>query len=253
MESLIGQQLIHTYQNSLVIASFVTSAIGAFIGLLCARAMFRPNGTLDKNMACAAALSLGGVGIWAMHFVGMLAYHVNIPVQYDMLTTLISLLAAILFSGIALVLAGGGGKFSYKGWAIGSVLAGLGVAAMHYMGMFAMTMSASMTLDIPTVILSVFIAIAAASAALWITFHVRRTWLQFLSGIVMAAAVCSMHYVGMSAATLICTAPVETSGWVIGGSNLDFWVVVVSAFALLYPYVLGSKRLAAILFNAARN
>jgi NO-binding membrane sensor protein with MHYT domain len=249
MEPIVGQLLTPEYRFNLVVLSFLISCLGSYAALQCARWMFRPDGTLDRKMTFAAAVALGGVGIWAMHFVGMLAYRLNVEVSYDIVPTLGSLLVAIVISGAALILAGGRGKFSVTGWIGGSVLAGLGVAAMHYLGMHAMRLPAAMSFDMTRVAISVAIAITAAAAALWIAFHVNSSRLRMASGVVMGLAVCSMHYVGMTAASLICTSAPPPADWVIRGSNVDVWVLMMSGGVLMYLYYLASTRLIAQLSN----
>lgn len=249
MEPVVGQLLTPEYRFNLVVLSFLISCLGSYAALQCARWMFRPDGTLDRKMTFAAAVALGGVGIWTMHFVGMLAYRLDVEVSYDIVPTLGSLLVAVAISGAALVLAGGRGKFSVIGWIGGSVLAGLGVAAMHYLGMYAMRLPAAMSFDMTRVAASVAIAIAAAAAALWIAFHVNNSLLRMASGVVMGLAVCSMHYVGMTAASLICTSSTPTADWVIRGSNVDVWVLMMSGAVLMYLYYLASTRLIAQLSN----
>lgn len=243
MEVVAGQVLTPEYRINLLILSYVIACLGSVMAIQCTRMMYRKDGTLDWPMTIGAAVALGGVGIWSMHFIGMLAYRVEVSVSYHVLPTVASLLAAILISGIALVLAGGRGRFSKAGWLAGSVLAGLGVAAMHYLGMYAMNMQATMTLDMQRVALSVGIAIAAAAAALWLAFHLNSLTHRLAAGLVMGLAVCSMHYTGMSAATLICTATPPEAAWVIRSTRLDLWVTITAVSVLAYLYWLVALRL----------
>lgn len=243
MEPIPGQLLVHQYHLGLVVLSYFISCLGSFVALQCTRWMFRPDGSIDRQMTIASAVAFGGVGVWAMHFVGMVAFQLDVLVSYSLLPTLGSLVAAIFIAGTGLVLAGGRGKFSTSGWLIGSVLTGLGVAAMHYLGMSAMRLQAAMTFDPAIVALSVVIAITASAAALWIAFNVKSNMLRLASGFVMGAAVCSMHYLGMSAATLICTTAVPASFFQIRGAHLDIWVLMISSGVLLYLVYLASHRL----------
>jgi NO-binding membrane sensor protein with MHYT domain len=179
-------------------------------------------------------VALGGIGIWSMHFIGMVAYRLPVAIAYDITLTAVSLLAAIVIAGLALYLAGSGrGKFSKAGWLAGSLLAGIGVCVMHYMGMFAMNMRASMEFDLVVVALSVVIAVTAAAAALWLAFHLKRTSHQLGAAAVMGLAVCTMHYVGMSAATMICTAAAPSDAFTVGGRYLVLMVFGVAGVVLL--------------------
>jgi NO-binding membrane sensor protein with MHYT domain len=243
MEPVAGEILTPEYRENLVAMSYVISVLGSFAALQCARWMIRPDGRTDWAMVAGAAVSLGGVGIWAMHFIGMLAYRVGVNVSYEVIPTVASLIAAIGLSGLALYLTGGRGKFRVAGWLAGSLLAGLGVAGMHYIGMYAMNMRATMSLDIPTVALSVLIAIGAASAALWMAFNLSRWTYRLIAALVMGVAVCMMHYVGMTAATLICTSAEPTGFLTLRAWRMEFWVVLVSLGVLSYVFWISTSRL----------
>jgi NO-binding membrane sensor protein with MHYT domain len=218
------------------------AVLGSFAALQCARHMFDKRGRLDWAMATSAAVSLGGIGIWSMHFIGMLAYRPGVLVAYEVLPTAVSLIAAIVISGLALYLAGRRGRFSIGGWMAGSVLAGLGVCVMHYMGMYAMNMRATMSWDFGLVGLSVVIAIAAATAALWLAFNLSHLSHQIGAAFVMGIAVCAMHYTGMSAVSLICTAKPPPGQWLVANSYLDIVVFATASLALVYIYWLLSGR-----------
>src|ERR1044071_6430773 len=100
-----------------------------------------------------------GSGIWSMHYIGMLAFHLPIPVLYDWPTVLLSLLAAILASGVALF-AVSGKNLGLNRVSIGSIFMGAGIAAMHYIGMAAMRLSAVHQWSRVLVVLSIALAIA---------------------------------------------------------------------------------------------
>ncbi|SFH93508.1 MHYT domain-containing protein, NO-binding membrane sensor [Collimonas sp. OK307] len=236
MEPVLGQLLVPKYSLALVLLSYFISFLGSLLALQCAKWMFRINGSLDWELALCAAIALGGIGIWSMHFIGMQAYRLAVPITYDLLLTVISLIAAIAISGIALYLAGKGGKFTLSGWLAGSLLAGVGVCVMHYMGMYAMHQSAIMSLDPATVGISVGIAIVAAAAALWLAFNLTKLSHRIVAAVVMGVAVCSMHYVGMSAASMICSADLPASMWQISGDDLGIWVFGVASAVLLYIF-----------------
>ena len=190
----VGQVLEPTYGIGMVTLSFLIAVAGSLMALMCARRMFRGDGRLDKTMAVGAAVSLGGIGIWTMHFIGMVAYQLPVSIAYDVWLTLLSLGAAILISGIALYLAGRGQKrFNRGGWMAGSLLAAIGVCAMHYLGMYAMNMRADMQFDATIVAVSAGIAFLAASAALWLAFHVTRFSQMCVAAVLMGVAVCAMH------------------------------------------------------------
>src|SRR5216683_1134355 len=145
-----------------------------------------------------------GTGIWSMHYIGMLACILPLPVAYHWPTVLLSLFAAILASVIALYVVSRQEMSAFRAFA-GSVLMGGGIASMHYIGMAAMRMSAISHYDSFLVVLSVVFAVLISLAALWITFHLRDEkaatgWRKISGAVVMGAAIPIMHYTGMAAA-----------------------------------------------------
>ncbi|MBH1963601.1 MAG: histidine kinase [Comamonadaceae bacterium] len=230
----VGDVLSPRYDILLVVFSYIISVLGSYAALAHTKRLYRPDGTINRSMAAGAAVALGGVGIWSMHFVGMMGYRLPLRVVYDGFWTLISLIAAIVIAGIALLLAGSGGQFSKRGWLLGSVLAGVGVCVMHYMGMYAMSLRADMTLDPLIVLVSFAIAFTASAAALWLAFHVRKAWHRVLASLTMGLAVCAMHYTGMQAAEFVCIASKSPPIWSIGGQYLSQLVFLVVGLVLVY-------------------
>ena len=230
---VIGQVLAPEYSPGLVALSYLVSFAGSLTALMCASRMLKADGRAKFSMLACAAVALGGIGIWSMHFIGMLAYQLPVRIVYEPVLTGVSLVAAIVISGIALYLAGGRRKFSKPGWVAASVLAGVGVCVMHYMGMYAMKLRAAMELDLFIVGVSVVIAVTPAAAALWLSFHTKSLPRQMVAAAVMGLAVCTMHYVGMSAATMICTAPTVAQGLTLGGSDLVLVVFSVVGMVLI--------------------
>jgi NO-binding membrane sensor protein with MHYT domain len=233
---VVGQILSPEYSLGMVALSFLISFAGSLVALICAGRMVGADGKPNLAVVACAAVALGGIGIWSMHFIGMLAYRLPVAISYNMPLTVVSLVAAILISGIALYMAGGRRKFSRSGWLGGSLLAGIGVCVMHYMGMFAMNMRASMNFDLTTVGLSVLIAVTAAAAALWLAFNLRKFTHKVAAAAVMGVAVCTMHYVGMSAASMVCTAAAPVDALAIGGSYMGLTVFGTAGAVLIFIY-----------------
>jgi NO-binding membrane sensor protein with MHYT domain len=229
----VGDILQAQYDVPIIVASYVVSVLGSFAALYHAQHMFKRDGSLYFSTAVGAAVSLGGIGIWTMHFIGMIGYRLPVRVVYDGVLTLLSLVAAIVIAGIALVLAGGRGKFSVPGWLFGSLIAGAGVCVMHYMGMYAMNLRADMNLDLTRVCASVAIAVTAAAAALWLAFHITKNSHRVAASLVMGLAVCAMHYTGMAAAQFICITSKPAPAWSIGGNNLPVLVFAVAGGVLV--------------------
>jgi NO-binding membrane sensor protein with MHYT domain len=160
-------------------------------------------GLARARWLCLAAVAIGAVGIWAMHFIAMLGFSVpGEPILYNVPETVGSMLLAVAVVGTGLFIVGFGDAQGSDRWArlvAGGVIIGVGVAAMHYMGMSAMSMPGAMSYSSPLVVLSVVIAIVAGSTALWIGTWIRGSAATVGAALVMGVAVCGMHYTGMAA------------------------------------------------------
>jgi PAS domain S-box-containing protein len=146
-----------------------------------------------------------GTGIWSMHYIGMLAYSLPVEVYYFWPAVLLSLLAAILASAIALFVVSRD-EMGAIHIGVGGLLMGIGIASMHYIGMEAMRLPAMCRYSSPLVALSVVLAIVISLVALWLTFHLRTEtksmgWRKLASATLMGAAIPVMHYTGMAAVT----------------------------------------------------
>jgi NO-binding membrane sensor protein with MHYT domain len=180
--------------------AYFFSFLGCLLGLFAtARARMLTSGARRARWLVLAAWSIGGTGIWVMHFIAMIGVEVNgAQVYFDLPTTIASWLTAIIVVGVGLFIVGYGRSSTPK-LLLGGLFTGLGVAAMHYTGMGAMRVDGDMSYSSRLVILSVVIAVVAATVALWFTLHVRRAAGFITAGAIMAVAVCGMHYTGMVA------------------------------------------------------
>lgn len=236
-----------SYDLTLIGLSYLISVFGAYTALQLAIGIPAAEGKSMMGWLASAALALGGGAIWSMHFIGMLAYEVNIPVAYDPMITFISAILAVAVVGVGLFIVGRGAASSAK-LVIGGVFTGLGVAGMHYMGMAAMIMPATLSYD-PTLFgLSIIIAVVAATVALWLAFNLRGNIQQFGSAIVMGAAVCGMHYTGMAAVTLKLTGEANVqSGFGISAPQLGIYVFALTSVLLTVILIVGMSRSSQIL------
>ncbi len=187
-----------TFDLTLVAVSYAISVFGSYTGLVLAGQITNLRNAMDRVWLVFAAVALGGGAIWSMHFIGMIAYKAPIPVSYDATLTIVSMLVAILFVGIGLYLVIGQRQMKIATLVGAGVIMGLGVAGMHYTGMYAIQMSGEMHHDEVIVAISLVIAVVASIAALWIAFTMRKTWQKLISAFVMGVAVCGMHYTAMS-------------------------------------------------------
>src|SRR6202043_4129484 len=196
--------LIGSYNYALVALSVLIAMFASYAALDLAGRVTAAGGWIRAVWLLGGAGAMG-TGIWSMHYIGMLAFILPIPVAYHWPTVLLSLFAAILASVIAL------GVVSRRKMGLfraltGSVLMGAGIASMHYIGMAAMRFPAVCEFNSFLVVLSVVFAVVISLAALWITFHFRNEktgigWGKIAGAVVMGAAIPVMHYTGMAAAS----------------------------------------------------
>ncbi|MDX3907732.1 MAG: MHYT domain-containing protein [Pigmentiphaga sp.] len=227
-----GDILPLRFDASLVALSFVISALGAYVALLAAARIRNIRGRVQVGYVAVAGIALGGVGIWSMHFLGMLAQIIPFGVAYGVSHNLLGLAVAVVLAGAALWYVGGA-RFSFRRCLGAGILAGLGVAGMHYIGMGSLRMDAFFLWDPGLVLLSVAIAVAAATAAIWLAFNLTTEVQRVLAALVMAGAVCGMHYVGAAAGTIVCSTPRQFSGWELDGGVLPYAVFLISVVTLI--------------------
>ena len=170
-----------------------------------------------------------------MHFIGMLAYRGDVNYSFDVTQTLLSLAVAIVASGIGFYIAGYA-EPTIPRLIIGGVIMGLGVAGMHYLGMYAMRMNSTITYRPAVVGLSLVIAVVAATVTLFFAFRIGRAWVAAAAALVLGVGICAMHYTGMIAATF--TAPAELSGTAPGGANPLSFALPAFAIASVLLFVL---------------
>jgi PAS domain S-box-containing protein len=167
-----------------------------------------------------------GLGIWSMHYTGMLALQLPVPVLYHIPRVAQSLAAAILASGIALYVASRE-QLTATRTIVGSVVMGAGIATMHYTGMAAMRLPGTIRWSPSLVTLSVIMAIGVSAVALWLAFYYGRettgswSWRKGGSALLMGLAIPSMHYTGMAAATFQSGLGEAAGGSVVPASALS--------------------------------
>jgi NO-binding membrane sensor protein with MHYT domain len=187
-----------TYHPYLVALSILVASLASYTALDLGGHVRVARGLARRAWLVAAAVTMGG-GIWSMHFIGMLAFVMPVPVSYDIELTIFSLVVAIVVTG------GGFYVISRRGASplrlvLSGIFMGLGIVAMHYTGMAAMRGHAELDYDRLFVALSVVIAIGASTAALWLAFQTTDLWQRLIAALVMGLAISGMHYTGMRAA-----------------------------------------------------
>lgn len=187
-----------SYDLGVVALSILVAFQGAYVSLSLARQVPAARGLRLRALLSGAAVTLG-VGIWAMHFIGMLALELPLIVDYDVLMTLVSALVAIIVVGVAMLLVSlrlGRRRLI----ALGATVMGVGIASMHYLGMAAMRADCVTTHAWPIVGLSVLVGIVASALSLWLCLGTARRPPVAFAALAMALAIAGMHYTAMWAA-----------------------------------------------------
>ena len=201
-----GLALAATYDPVLVTLSVVIASLAAYAVLGLAERTSAADRPLAKRSWLAAGAVTMGIGVWAMHFIGMLAFRLPVKVNYDVWITLVSVAPAVLASGIMLHVISQA-RISAGKLIVGGALMGAGIGVMHYTGMAAMRMDAVMRYDPLLFVASVVVAVVLATTALYTKFLAsrgqrsvhRRGWTKLGASLVMGCAVAGMHYTGMAA------------------------------------------------------
>jgi len=232
-----------TYNYWLVVLSVLVATLASYTALDLATRITASKGRSARLWLLGGAFSMG-TGIWSMHFIGMLAFSLPVPMGYDVPITLLSMLIAIVVSGFALYTVSRA-RVAARNLLTGGVLMGLGIASMHYTGMAAMLTSPPIQYDAVLFAASVVIAIGASLAALAIAFALRTDsmWMiyaKYAAALVMGFAITGMHYTGMAAAqfapdTICLAGPLVDNSWMAGTIAVITFLVlsitrVLSAF-----------------------
>ncbi|MGW0249524.1 MHYT domain-containing protein [Nocardia goodfellowii] len=212
--------------------AYVMSVIGSLLGLQCA-VRARRQGQAGAGWLFAAALAIGGTGIWVMHFIAMLGFSIEgAEIRYDVLLTLFSALTAVVVVGIGLFIVIRPQPTVFALLSGGSIT-GIGVGTMHYTGMYAMKSNAHIRYELPIVGVSMLIAVVAATVALWFTLRVKGVGATVTAAMIMGVAVCGMHYTGMASMRAHHTGHTATPAGAEPGQLLAPLLVVISIATML--------------------
>ena len=224
-----------SYDYGLVALSVLLAMFASYAALELAGRVTSARGRVRILWLGCGAIVMG-LGIWAMHYVGMLALNMPITVSYHLPTVILSLLAAIAASAVALFVVSRA-KISLWQEIGGSVVMGGGVAAMHYIGMAAMRCSAVIIYDPRIVTLSIAVAIIVSFVALRLAFGVRDekqvTRRKIISTLVMGSAIPLMHYTGMWAASFFPSGIGPALAHSVGISTIGVVAISTSTLFLL--------------------
>jgi len=224
-----------TYDYRLVALSVVVAIFASYVALDLAGRVTASKGVARSAWLTGGALAMGS-GIWAMHYTGMLAFQLPMRVWYHIPTVLLSLLAAVLASAIALLVVSRQHVTALH-TVVGSVLMGAGIAIMHYTGMAAMRLAAMHHYQPGLWVLSVLLAIVISFVGLLLisySRHENRSWrIKFAISLVMGLAIPVMHYTGMAAVSFVPTVVPPDLSWSMEASAIGSVAVLVVTFVIL--------------------
>ncbi|WP_275749219.1 MHYT domain-containing protein [Hoeflea sp. YIM 152468] len=238
-----GRQTMIMHHNLYLIALSIIVAIQAsYVGLNLALRIPGAFALNRRALIAASAITLS-VGIWSMHFIGMLSMDMAADVDYLVLPTLLSLLLCVLVTGIAVYLAS---LRSRHLLIFAAGVMGLGIATMHYVGMIALNSSARMTYDPVYVVGSFAIAVTASGLALWLAFSAERRPPLFLCATFLGCAVSGMHYSAMEGTSFDFSFAAQGAPTSFMSSDTLAVIVSVVAFAIsgIFMLTLVPKRMA---------
>ncbi len=233
--------LTGSYDYRVVGLSVLLAVLASYAALGVAGRITASRGVIRSAWVTGGAAAMG-LGIWSMHYIGMLAYTLPVTVLYDWPTVLLSLLTAMLASGIALWIAS---RDTMGPWRTcgGGVLMGSGIAAMHYIGMEAMRLPAMCHYSTGLVVLSVILAILISMLALRLTFRLRADatvngWRKLSGAVLMGVAIPVMHYTGMAAVSFVPMAAAESLANSLAISSLGTVAIGSATILVLFLTIL---------------
>lgn len=231
-----------SYNDYIVALSVVIAILASYSALNIAGKISNSKGKTRFFWLWAGAFVMGS-GIWSMHFVGMLAFHLHITVKYNVWLTFVSMAASVISSFIAFYITIPKNVNRHK-MIIGGLFMGSGIVTMHYVGMEAMIMDARIVYDRTLWVLSAVIAFVASYAALFLFLRFRNqtsfSLLKWLSAVIMGIAICGMHYTGMFAARFHGHAGMDMEQessinmFLLGGVSVTIFVILFVSWAAMY-------------------
>jgi len=231
-----------TYNSVLVVLSVIVAILASFSALDLAGRVRSESGSTRFGWIAGGA-GVMGLGIWSMHFVGMLAFHLPTQVRYDFLLMLLSMAVAIAASLLALYVINKP-RLTLSALVPGGVLMGAAIAGMHYIGMASMRPDVHLSYDWSIVLLSIVIAIVASLVALWLAFTFRSdttargTLLKMVSAVVMGFAIAGMHYTGMASAQFAPHHhPMGPGQYIVATGELGRLVFVISILMIILALI----------------
>jgi PAS domain S-box-containing protein len=241
MIPLDGAVMVGSYDHLMVVLSALIAVLASYTALDLAERVTAARGAVRLAWLVSGATVMG-IGIWSMHYSAMMGFRLPVPVLHHWPTTMLSLLAGIAASAIALFVV----SRKRLGWLTalaGSIFQGAGIAGLHYTAMAAMRLPAMCHYSTAMVALSVLFAIAGSLLSLRLTFLFRdqatgRKLRKAASALAMGTAISIMHYTGMAAATFTVSAAVPNLSFAVRLTTLGTVAIVTVVVILLVGTVI---------------
>ncbi|KTD41790.1 MHYT domain-containing protein [Legionella parisiensis] len=238
------------YSPGLVFLSYIVAVLASYVALDLVGSLRTEHRKRARYFWLVGGAFAMGAGIWSMHFIGMLAYVMSMPMKFELTWTVASLLAAVLASALALFILQKE-NYSLAHLIFGGVIIGLAIATMHYMGMEGMKTHVNIHYLPGLFILSIIIAVTAAEAALWLSLRTnqgtsrRQFYTKLVSALIMGIAICGMHYTGMEAAvfTPLMTYPMSQSHLeIISTYYMPFFIAGTTILILILALITSTYK-----------
>lgn len=227
------------YHVPLVLLSILIAVMDSFAALDLGIRIAKARNGLSRSLWLFCGAFAMGMGIWSMHFIAMLALHLSVTVTYNMTLVVLSIVPAILSSGLALHTVSRPTMRTYQVF-IGSFFMAMGIVSMHYIGMEAMLLNAKMEYVPGLVAFSAIIAFTASLVALYLLFAIRQNsslpglWMRKTgSALIMGFAISGMHFTGMSAAKISHIGHITVQPGTSFDTTLSAYLVGIGTFLIL--------------------
>lgn len=225
-----------SYNPWLVLLSVALAALDAYVAFSVVGRIARSRGLVAVLWTAFGALAMGS-GVWAMHFIGMLALQVPMPLGYDGRTTVLSSIPVVLATGATLWLLAR--RATPAGATMAGCVLGLGMAAMHYLGVHALDMRPPIVWRLPWAGASLLLGLAGSTAAIrlhsaiWRSERRHRWWLRLLGALMLGGTATGVHYLGMAAMRFVPGAVSLQASTGLHGLGLGLAISLVSGLLLL--------------------
>jgi diguanylate cyclase len=226
--------IVTAHDLRLVALAVIICALASYTAISLLRHVRRSTGRTRFVWLVVSAVTTG-FGIWATHFIAMLAFAPGLPAAYHLGFTLLSLIAAVVLTGIGLSVAIAG-DFPGATW-LGGAVVGAGIATMHYLGMAAFEVEGRLVWDLILVEASILLGVLFAAAALAVGLRSEKSTSTFCGALLMTAAICGLHFTAMGAVSIIPDPTVELSrsslpvGWLAAAVAIATFIIILLALA----------------------